>query len=167
MGVFGGGNSKSSSSTSVDIPTVTANQQSGSAPVVGGIYLSTEGGAGKGSSTNSSQALTVNITDSGAVNQAIGLSGDAASRAAAITSQSIAELGAERANLVNLVAAFGQQNDRYADLSAGSQQVAAAAAGAASAAGERVGAVELFVDKLKKWAWAVPMLGAAWYAFKR
>lgn len=165
MGLFGGGNSESSSSTSVDIPTVTANQQGGSAPTIGALYLSSE--SGKKSKGDTTQALTVNVLDGGAVGAALANSGDAAARAAAITSQSIAELGAERANLVNLVAAFGQQSNRYADLSAGAAQAAADATAAADAAGERVGAVESLVESAKQWAWLVPLVGVGWYAFKR
>lgn len=166
MGLFGGGNSKSSSSTSVDIPTVTANQQGGNAPVVGGIYLSAEGG-GKKSTTNSAQSLTVNITDQGAVRSAIGLAGDAAARAAAITSQSIAELGAERGQLVELVSLFGIQNQRLADLSSESQRVASESVGAVGAVSGEVSAVSAELETMQKWALWLGLGVAGYLAVKR
>lgn len=110
MGLFGGGDSESttSSSTSTLIPTAT-QYQAGGAGVTQGLVLNQAKGQ--------KNATTVNLLDAGAVASGIALAQDAAARAATITGAALEQLGAERAALVESVAALANRPPVVVDAS--------------------------------------------------
>lgn len=107
MGLFSGGNSKSSSSTDYSVTTPTANQVGGSSPVIGGLSLASSSD-GKGSDiSNTTLNLSVPQVDFGSVQGGINVAGDAAARAAGLTASALALLGQERESLVATVGQLG------------------------------------------------------------